>query len=900
MKKNLVYLILVLIILGMSINVVFASFIKGDKLEKIETNYSVGESLRGWINISLQDEPAISSLTAFSSNITILDFLDLNSADYSCIPASCISSYAGKLPGTSKIFNIGTGQEKIIGLKLTGGTVTDVSGFSININSDATKSLFPQLWIDILGDAGSLKEYDWRAYTSSGIFGAELNDYFSTGTQKAEIKKTQYCEEIEIPAASKFELGANIEAISGEGGSAQFEFRIYNEDYDSSCTASASAGGRISCNVSEFSLIEDQNFFVCILEKDSLDNNDYTISYEQNSPHGFTGEYDDEYTHDFDIFARAGEFAPVGSFVLNNNEIDNFNSEGTSDIEGDIETYLDDVYDMKCNGGCIVPVKFRSMAGQSITLSNASLTYTAGVTTTTKDLYDLEKTEATIDMNFTKLYLDDSGLKVPEISGTQSLDLKLSGVLIASKIISVSKGPTINYLAPTTLPAAIPVKFFISVSGSNITKYKWDFGDETDEEETTGNTTTHTYDSLGNYNVKVSVTGKGGESSKTFSVKVVSPKEAINTTITEKRQNLNKTLKDFNKITGWYKAELEKKAGLNELSIALKSLEKKYESASSSDDYVDIMTQLTELRVPYSLNSSSSQGVFFPNPEQVDPSYVAEIGSEKADNPEGYVNPILNWFSEHLDVQAESKVYSLYYDNEIVPLMSSVKLKIKPKEDFGREVYLIIDRPYEDVKFSPSQEQITKAAGSATGLIFQGLEKSKEEVVEFILPEKIIIIDLPAYLSPEFSQLPESIEIGVCDNDGKCEKSEGEDSKNCKNDCKPWGKVMIYIIILLFIAFIVYIILQEWYKRKYEKYLFPNRNDLFNLINFISNALNQGFNKDNIIKRLEKHSWKKEQIIYSFKKVRGERTGMWEIPIFRFFEQRKIKEEIAKRRQNLA
>ena len=279
---------------------------------------------------------------------------------------------------------------------------------------------------------------------------------------------------------------------------------------------------------------------------------------------------------------------------------------------------------------------------------------------------------------------------------------------------------------------------------------------------------------------------------------------------------------------------------------------------------------------------------------------MAEIGSEKADNPEGYVNPILNWFSEHLDVQAESKVYSLYYDNEIVPLMSSVKLKIKPKEDFGREVYLIIDRPYEDVKFSPSQEQITKAAGSATGLIFQGLEKSKEEVVEFILPEKIIIIDLPAYLSPEFSQLPESIEIGVCDNDGKCEKSEGEDSKNCKNDCKPWGKVMIYIIILLFIAFIVYIILQEWYKRKYEKYLFPNRNDLFNLINFISNALNQGFNKDNIIKRLEKHSWKKEQIIYSFKKVRGERTGMWEIPIFRFFEQRKIKEEIAKRRQNLA
>lgn len=899
MKNQLVYLILILIISGLSINVVFASFSKGDKLEALETSYNAGESLRGWINISLQDEPVSSMLSAFDSNMTILKFLDLNSADYDCLPADCESDYSASGKKANKSLSLAIGKEKIIGFKIEGKTINSISSFSLNIESNAGETRYPQLWIDILNDAENAGEFDWRSYSASGNFAAEVKGCYQEGSQKAEIKDNPYCEKINVPAFSEVEIGANIEPVSGEGGDADFEFRIYNDNYDSSCDINANKTGKISCVVSDFSTDVDQDFFVCITEDDSDDTNDYNINYEQNSPCGFTGEDDSEFTHDFDIFAKAGKFAPVGSFVLNNDEIDNYQG-GTSDIEWDIETYLDDRYNMNCENGCIVPVKFRSMSDQSITLSSASLTYTAGVTTTTHDLYDLEETEAIIDMNFTKLYLDNSDLKAPETSGAKDLSLKLNGNLIASKNISVSKGATISYLAPLTLPAAIPVKFIISTSGGNITKYKWDFGDGTEDEETTTNTTTHTYSSIGDYNVEISVTSTGGQSSKTFSVKVTSPKEAINTTLIEKRDNLNSSLRDLEAIAWWYKDELGKKAGLDEIDIALKSLEKKYESASSSDDYVDIMTQLTELRVPYSLNlSSSSSGAFFPNPEQVDPSYVAEIGSEKADNPEGYVNPILTWFNEHLDVQAESKVYSLYYPEGSEPVLSALKLKIKPKEDFSREVYLIIDRPYEEVKFNPEQDYRDKAAGSATGLIFQSLEEGKEEVVEFILSEKIVIIDLPAYLSPEFSQLPESLEIGVCDNDGKCEKSEGENSKNCKNDCKPWEKVIIYIIILLFIAFVVYIILQEWYKRKYENYLFRNRNDLFNLINFISNALNQALNRDGIIKKLEGRGWKKEQIIYAFKKVRGERTGMWEIPIFRFFEQRKIRKEIAKRRQNL-
>ena len=47
---------------------------------------------------------------------------------------------------------------------------------------------------------------------------------------------------------------------------------------------------------------------------------------------------------------------------------------------------------------------------------------------------------------------------------------------------------------------------------------------------------------------------------------------------------------------------------------------------------------------------------------------------------------------------------------------------------------------------------------------------------------------------------------------------------------------------------------------------------------------------------MKKYRWKREQIIYAFKKLTGKRTGMWEIPIFRRFERKKIIKELKKRR----
>ena len=89
--------------------------------------------------------------------------------------------------------------------------------------------------------------------------------------------------------------------------------------------------------------------------------------------------------------------------------------------------------------------------------------------------------------------------------------------------------------------------------------------------------------------------------------------------------------------------------------------------------------------------------------------------------------------------------------------------------------------------------------------------------------------------------------------------------------------------------------MQEWYKKKYESHLFKDKNDLYNIINFIYNSRMSGLSDKQIKVKLEDSGWAGEQVSFAFKKIDGKRTGMFEIPIFKIFEKRKIQQEIEKR-----
>jgi len=98
---------------------------------------------------------------------------------------------------------------------------------------------------------------------------------------------------------------------------------------------------------------------------------------------------------------------------------------------------------------------------------------------------------------------------------------------------------------------------------------------------------------------------------------------------------------------------------------------------------------------------------------------------------------------------------------------------------------------------------------------------------------------------------------------------------------KKASKWTIFGFVLFFIALagiIIYVVLQQWYKRKYENYLFGgNRNDLYNMVNYVNNALKKGLSNSQIERNLRKAGWKAEKIKYVMKKYAGRRTGMVEI-----------------------
>ena len=64
----------------------------------------------------------------------------------------------------------------------------------------------------------------------------------------------------------------------------------------------------------------------------------------------------------------------------------------------------------------------------------------------------------------------------------------------------------------------------------------------------------------------------------------------------------------------------------------------------------------------------------------------------------------------------------------------------------------------------------------------------------------------------------------------------------------------------------------------------------------MNNANNQGLLKKEIFDRLLVLGWKKEQLEYAWSKYKGIRTGMWEIPVFKWVENKQVKQEIEKRK----
>ncbi len=840
-----------------------ASFEIGNLSHSIDNQYALNDTIRGWINISLTEEPINSLFEGnFGGSISLIDLLVLNDANYGCTP-NCGLVYETNNSEESKQFILNNEEEEIVGFKLT-GEVTSVDDVSFDITSNASSSCNNQLKIDVLND--NIIDFI-NNKSSTETCGNPYYQCFNPTkqTDEFEIKDDhRYCQEISLPEAAGFRVGAWIKGT----GSREAKMNVYDTSWDSigECTLgeiSSTTGETVSCDINKS--IDEDNYYICVSSPGNGDSGYFVEGYAGENPCGF---YDyPPATAAYNIFVQKREFDSFGTLSIDN-KLQNGNN-----LNILIQEYLVEKYgngNIDCSQGCAVPMKFVSnINNQKINLENLQLEYTTTSGPLTKtSFWDLTATSGKVNADFQQLYLDKANFSVPDDFEKKEFILTLEDSEIFSEKISTEKISQITSLNPKIIIAGYPTEFTVGVetyNSSNIVNYEWKFGNET-LETTAENKITYTYDNVETFDLKITITdSQGFSSSKSFSIEATNPKDAVNNILNKKLKNFNNVKEQIESLPSFQKNSLSSILDLTEIENSLISLQQKNSSASTDEDYVKIMRDLVTLKVPESVTKSeSAEGIpFYPSEEIVNPDAVKEITEKDYDekNKNKYIEAILVWEIENINIKVDYDKFDAIYEDTTESILNIFKIQIDENSERGNS-YFIIDK-LENINLDKDFSETEN---------FYYIELSGEaETIEFSTTEDVSFSDLPAFISPSLNKL----------------SVDGEGIDGQENS----GLIIFVLIIflLMIVAFVVYIILQEWYKRKYEDYLFKNKNDLYNIVSYMQNSKKKEMQDDEISKNLKKAGWKSEQIRYILRKYSGKRTGMFEIPVKKIFDRIKKK-----------
>ena len=894
----------IFLILGLALAVFSSTVITADvnvKNISVETNYFGGENIKGWINMSLTDEPYDSLVSGFNTNIHLLNFLNNNNlkdkAGFSCSVVNCLRGYSVNGP-LSGFLNLAEGTTTFIGFKIydpSTGVIGNISRLLINISTDAatqcSENMQVPLKIDILDDNSS----EWSANASS--YGGSSppicweNGEKNYGCFDSDIPVDEYQDIITTPYCEKIKVGpgagiyAGVDIIPSSGGDANFTITLNLPGQSSREIHVVSAEGNHGAyfnSSSEYS----RDVTVCIKAKNSASGGRYKLGVQTKSDSCGYSSAVPSVPHDFSIYAEPIAYSVPGQFVL-----DFFNNKKIRD-------YITQRHSNNCSNGCIIPIKITSNQNQNLIINEMRIEYlkSDGFPESDSTIQDITTISPTISMDCTLLDISKAGLIVPSVNGNYTLNFKIGEIYSKSKQISVSDMPTAGFVFPYEVIVFEDTIFSAYSSSSKITSYKWNFGDGSPEQITINNSAVHKYNSEGNYTLNITAISSQGQAYSAFQISVIAlSKENLLILLNKNRENLVNIETEISKLPVWIKDYLVDKVIINSTKTEINNF---ISSINSTTNLTKVSFYLSSLRVASSFGISEiSSGTLIVNPSKINPASLknAGAGSMNSDVDESfYKNAIYGWLIDNMNINVEEKVYSLFYTDKNEPLGSYFKVTLTPKKDYTGKLFLAIDKNFNSIIFKDRQQ--TKNESQTTIIILNGSSSSRE--IEFFVKERVDPANMPIYLSPEFSKL-DIFSNPKCFIDGKCDSNMGENNETCPADCNSriW-KMIISIVILLMLAFIVYIILQEWYKRRYEGYLFKNKDDLYNVINFISNGEKQSMPKNEIFKNLLDMKWSNEQLVFAYNKFHGKRTGMYEIPIFKIFERNKVQREIDKRKIN--
>lgn len=855
--------VLILVILFASF--VSASFSAGTN-DGIDSFYGPGETIRGWVNISFDKEAATSLFeSSLGGTIQLIDLIKKpkNSAFiYNCNPATCESNYLTSNGDIAKTFNLQEGETTLFGMKITAKKkVGEISDFYFNLSSNNPETEKMPLRIDLLDDG----QMEWQAYSASAEFGDEkFGCYIGVDTETQLIASVpQYCEKINLPKTPGVEIGAYVAYEKGTGN-VGLEMSIERSDGSESiktCTATVSGTGvkRIACPVTGFSVNEAGDYYVCIKTKLAADNGKYKINSEQTSPCGFTGDYGGSYDYDFEIFARPKTYASSIKMIFDNAELSKAKSP-ILNAEDYIDEYITEHYKNNCSSGCIIPIKIYSGISQQIDVSNFFMSYIADTYTENTDVFDVEETPAEISSSSQKLFLDDSNFSVPSSYGNHTFSLKLNDAEVISKKISVGEVAQIKSVTPTRTAAKYPTTFKAETTGKNITGYTWNFGDG-GTISTTTNTAEHTYNAMGAYTLKITINSAKGSASKNFNITVGSASEIVPSLLDEASLNIDNIRSQMETFSQFEKDSIGKTLNLDGVEATVDGLKSSLSAVSSEADYESALAELLSMNLPTAIAKTvTSEGiVFYPAASNVNLEALKEIGGGDytIGKDDQYKESVLGWYNSNIENDLKYSEISLIYEGSEKPLRI---FEMHIKKNGADNAYIMINSM--ENLFLENEEEYSEKSG----YFYTDLDGTKD--ISFSTTAEVDFVNVPMFISPSLSNLV-ILEI----------------TPPAKIN---WTLPIVLAIVIVLIAIVVWVILQIWYTRKYESYLFKDRNQLYNLVNYIGDAKKKGEKDNEISEKLKKSGWNAEQLRYALRKYDRKNTGLPEIiPIGKILEEMK-------------
>jgi hypothetical protein len=300
----------------------------------------------------------------------------------------------------------------------------------------------------------------------------------------------------------------------------------------------------------------------------------------------------------------------------------------------------------------------------------------------------------------------------------------------------------------------------------------------------------------------------------------------------------------------------------------LNEVETQYKNANTDEEYSGVLTNISNIKIPEQISVAVNTALitFYPDRTIINLDVLKNIKEGNYNGTdEGYIDAIYSWNDNNLKTKVSFNEIVMNYNSGTNDTLKIFEFEFD-KREMKDDAYFII-KDISNLKF---ENNISST--EALGYTYINLNDISDSII-FSTTEDVDFLNVPAFISPTLDNL-KPVEVGNVPDASK------------ENKSSKWVLFGVIVIILILIAIIAYVILQRWYRRKYENYLFKKRNNLYNIMTYIQNAKKKGMDREEMIKNLKKSNWTREQITYAIRKYEGKKIiGIIDRPFKKFIAE---------------